>query len=96
MNDLRDFIRECEKKLPREFVKVTKEVNPKFEISAIIKKLDLMGKHPLVFFEVVTKVGTDATAKPFRKDMPPVAKIPDEVMNRINLKDYISHPEDHV
>jgi len=43
---------------------------------------------------VVTKVGIDATAKPFRKDMPPVAKIPDEVMNRINLKDYIVHPED--
>jgi 3-polyprenyl-4-hydroxybenzoate decarboxylase len=45
---------------------------------------------------VVTKVGIDATAKPFRKDMPPVAKIPDEVMNRINLKDYVSHPEDYV
>lgn len=43
---------------------------------------------------VVTKVGIDATAKPFRQDMPPVAKIPDEVMNRINLKDYIVHPED--
>jgi hypothetical protein len=45
---------------------------------------------------VVTKVGIDATAKPFRKDMPPVAKVPDEVMNRISLKDYIGHPEDYV
>jgi UbiD family decarboxylase len=42
---------------------------------------------------VVTKVGIDATAKPFRNAMPPVAKVPDEVMNRINLKDYIPDPE---
>jgi UbiD family decarboxylase len=53
MKDLRDFISECEKKLPKEFVKVTKEVDSEYEISAIIKKLDLMGKHPLVFFKKV-------------------------------------------
>mgnify|MGYP001039829679 CR=1 FL=1 len=53
MKDLRDFINECEKKLPKEFVRVSKEVDPKYEITAIIKKLDLMGKHPLVFFEKV-------------------------------------------
>jgi 2,5-furandicarboxylate decarboxylase 1 len=45
---------------------------------------------------VVTKVGIDATAKPFRKDMPPVAKVPDEVMSRMSLKDYIGHPEDYI
>jgi len=38
---------------------------------------------------VVTKVGIDATGKPFRKDLPPVAKIPDEVMTGIDLKDYL-------
>jgi len=27
--------------------------------------------------------------------MPPVAKVPDEVMKHINLKDYISNPEDY-
>jgi 2,5-furandicarboxylate decarboxylase 1 len=53
MNDMRTFIQECEKKLPREFVRVTREVDPKYEISAIIKKLDLMGKYPLVLFEKV-------------------------------------------
>jgi 2,5-furandicarboxylate decarboxylase 1 len=42
---------------------------------------------------VLTKVGIDATAKPFRKNFPPVAKLPDEVMKRINLKDYIPNPE---
>jgi len=44
---------------------------------------------------VLTKVGIDATAKPFRKDLPPVAKLPDEVMDRINLNDYIPNPEQY-
>jgi 2,5-furandicarboxylate decarboxylase 1 len=38
----------------------------------------------------LTKVGIDATAKPFRKDLPEVAKYPDDVMKRIQLKDYIA------
>ena len=53
MRDLRQFITQCEKELPGEFVRVTKEVDPKYEISAVIRKLDLMGKHPLVHFENV-------------------------------------------
>jgi len=53
MKDLREFLKQCEERLPKEFVRVSKEVDPKYEISAIIKKLDLMGKHPLVFFENV-------------------------------------------
>ena len=53
MKDLRDFISECEKRLPREFIRVRKEVDPKYEISAIVKKLDLSGKHPTLFFEKV-------------------------------------------
>jgi 2,5-furandicarboxylate decarboxylase 1 len=44
---------------------------------------------------VVTKVGIDATAKPFRKDMPPVARLPDDVMTRINLKDFIANLENY-
>ena len=53
MKDLRQFIGECEKRLPREFVRISKEVDPKFEITAIVKKFDLMGKHPLLLFEKV-------------------------------------------
>jgi 3-polyprenyl-4-hydroxybenzoate decarboxylase len=45
---------------------------------------------------VVTKVGIDATAKPFRKDMPPVAKLTDDVMARIQLKDFIANLEDYI
>ena len=51
--DLRTFMADCEKKLPKEFVRVTRQVDPKYEISAVIKKLDLMGKYPLVLFEKV-------------------------------------------
>ncbi len=40
MRDLRGFIQECKEKLPREFVRVTKEVDPKYQISAIIRKLE--------------------------------------------------------
>jgi 2,5-furandicarboxylate decarboxylase 1 len=53
MRDLRDFISECERKLPQEFIRVTKEVDPKYEISAIVRKLDLAGKQSLLFFEKV-------------------------------------------
>jgi UbiD family decarboxylase len=53
MKDLRSLIAEYEMNLPDEFVRVTREVDSKYEISAIIKKLDLMGKHPMVYFENV-------------------------------------------
>jgi 2,5-furandicarboxylate decarboxylase 1 len=43
----------------------------------------------------VTKVGIDATAKPFRKDIPPIGKVPDEVMSRVDLKRYIPDIEDY-
>jgi 3-polyprenyl-4-hydroxybenzoate decarboxylase len=43
---------------------------------------------------VVTKVGIDATAKPFRKDLPAVAVIPEDVMKRLNLKDFIANAEE--
>jgi hypothetical protein len=45
---------------------------------------------------VQTKVGIDATAKPFRKDYPPERKIPDGIMSRIDLKHYIPNPEDYI
>jgi UbiD family decarboxylase len=53
MQDLRQFINECEKKLPKEFVRISKEVDPRFEMTVIVKKFDLMGKHPLIYFERV-------------------------------------------
>jgi hypothetical protein len=43
---------------------------------------------------VVTKVGVDATAKPFRRDFPPERKIPEEIMSRINLREYVPNFEE--
>jgi len=45
---------------------------------------------------VVTKVGVDATAKPFRKDLPPERQVPREVMSRLNLTDYVPNPDDYI
>jgi 2,5-furandicarboxylate decarboxylase 1 len=53
MQDLRSFIAACEKRLPREFVRITKEVDSKYEITAIVKKVDLLGKSPMILFENV-------------------------------------------
>jgi UbiD family decarboxylase len=38
---------------------------------------------------VVDKMGIDATAKPSLDQIAPISKVPKEVMERINLKDYI-------
>jgi 2,5-furandicarboxylate decarboxylase 1 len=71
MKDLRSILTDFEERLPREFVRVTKEVDPKYEISAVVKKLDLMGKHPVIVFENVkgydipVVCGTDTTWSKF-------------------------------
>lgn len=38
---------------------------------------------------MVTKVGIDATAKPFRKDMPEIGKINEEMMAKVDIKKFI-------
>ncbi len=53
MQDLRSFMELCEKRLPDEFVRVTKEVDPKYEITAVVKKMDLLGRSPMMVFEKV-------------------------------------------
>lgn len=53
MQDLRLFMGACEKKLPEEFVRIVKEVDPKYEITAIVKKTDLLGKSPMMVFDFV-------------------------------------------
>ena len=81
MEDLRTLIAEYEKNLPDQFVRVSREVDPKYEISAVIKKLDLVGKHPLVYFENVkgydipVVCNTDTTWEKFGLALgcPPVA-----------------------
>src|SRR4030042_3248327 len=42
--------------MPEEIIKIKKEVDPKFEISAILKRLEDMEKYPAVIFERVKNV----------------------------------------
>lgn len=50
---MRSFLAAIERDSPDEFVRVSREVDPKYEITAIVKKFDLEGKYPVLFFENV-------------------------------------------
>ena len=51
--DLRSYLELLRKNNSRELVTVKREVNPKFELSGVISKLDAEGKYPAVMFEKV-------------------------------------------
>lgn len=50
---LRSFLQEVEQKLPNEFIRVRREVTPRFEITAIVEKLESIGQYPILYFEKV-------------------------------------------
>lgn len=52
MYDLRNFIKTVEGD-EKHFVKVKKEVDPKFEATAVLEKLESQGRYPAVFYEKV-------------------------------------------
>ena len=51
--DLRTFIDEVAEKRPDEIVRVEREVDPKFELTAVVEKLEREGAYPAVYFEKV-------------------------------------------
>ncbi len=51
--DLRNFLKKLAKEAPQEIVTIEKEVDPKFEISAILQHLENNGQYPAVFFKKV-------------------------------------------
>ena len=53
MKDLRTFIEEMEERHPGEILRVSRQVDPKFEISGVIRKLQEDRKYPAVLFENV-------------------------------------------
>lgn len=53
VKDLRYFIDYLERKAPEEIIRIKREVNPIFEISAIVRKLQAENKYPIVFCEKV-------------------------------------------
>ena len=51
--DLRGFLEEYEKANPREFCRITKEVDPRYEAAAILTKLEQARKLPILRYEKV-------------------------------------------
>lgn len=51
--DLRGFLREYEKENPKEFCRIKKEVDPKFEVAAILTKLEEIRKLPILYYEKI-------------------------------------------
>ena len=48
--DLRYFLKEVEDKQPDDFVRIRKEVDPKFELCGVVRKFQEEGRYPLVYF----------------------------------------------
>ena len=51
--DLRGFLEDYERDNPKEFSRIKKEVDPRFEIAAILTKLEEIRKLPILFYENV-------------------------------------------
>lgn len=51
--DLRGFLADYERENPREFCRIKKEVDPKYEVAAILTKLEAIRKLPILFYEKV-------------------------------------------
>ena len=51
--DLRTFLRDLERQIPEDVVRIKKEISPKFEITAIQQHLENEDRYPLLIFENV-------------------------------------------
>ena len=51
--DLRGFLAEYERENPKEFCRITREVDPEFEVAGILTKLEEMRKLPILLYEKV-------------------------------------------
>jgi 2,5-furandicarboxylate decarboxylase 1 len=51
--DLRTFLRDLEKQMPEDVVRIKKEISPRFEITAIQQHLENEDRYPLLIFENV-------------------------------------------
>ncbi len=53
MKDMRAFLDKVEGATPREFIRVKREVDTRYEITALVRKLELEHRYPLLLFEKV-------------------------------------------
>ena len=64
VKDLRSFLEEVKRRYPEELVRVDREVDLKFEISALLVKLDRSHKFPIVIFDRLKDVAGKPSAFP--------------------------------
>jgi UbiD family decarboxylase len=53
MSNLREFINKVKREKPDEYIEIEKEIDPKYEITALQKKLEKLNKYPLLYFKRV-------------------------------------------
>lgn len=63
--DLRYFLKEIEDKQPSDYVRVKKQVDPKFELCGVVRKFQDEGRYPLVHFENVKGTGLPVVSNLF-------------------------------
>ena len=52
-NDLRSFLQEIKKKLPSNYLEIDKEISPLYETTAIVTKLEMQKRTPILHFNNV-------------------------------------------
>jgi 2,5-furandicarboxylate decarboxylase 1 len=67
--DLRWFLEEVERRYPEELVRIRREVDLRFEISAVLVKLDRAHKSPIVIFDKLKNVTGKPSAFPLLSNL---------------------------
>ncbi len=60
--DLRHFLQSLEAQGPEEFIRVKKEISPRYEATALLFELEHQGKFPAVYFEKIRGYSSPAVA----------------------------------
>ncbi len=51
--DFRSFIREVKEKYPSQYIEIEKEISPLYETTAMVSKLEMQKRTPLLYFKKV-------------------------------------------
>ena len=62
--NLQTFMEQLEKNMPGQVIRVTETVSPRFEIPAILHKIEALKKHPVILFERVRNLKEDISPFP--------------------------------
>ena len=60
--DLRTFLQSLERQMPEDVVRIKREINPKYEITALQQHLENQDKYPLLIFEKVKNLKNELSA----------------------------------